>query len=67
MDNERMRIKFNDYRETHFRPNLGLIAQEIGISRSYLTEWNNGKRNCSSETLNRIDKFLRKYDTRRQL
>lgn len=67
MNNKDMRIKFKGYMETHFKPNIGLVAKEIGVTRGFLSDWIHERKDCSSETLNRIDKFLRKYDTRRQL
>lgn len=63
MNNASMRVKFKDYYNRNFKPNLSLVAKELGITREYLTNWSNGKRDCSTEMLNNIDKFIRKHDT----
>ncbi|MCA2504037.1 helix-turn-helix domain-containing protein [Staphylococcus xylosus] len=63
MDNQTIRIKFNEYHKQNLEPRLLLVATEIGIDKSYLVNWKNGKVDISSEKLNKIDKFISKYKT----
>jgi hypothetical protein len=62
MDNQTIRIKFNKFHNKYNEPRLLLIAREIGIDKSYLVNWKNGKLDISTEKLNLIDKFINKYD-----
>lgn len=63
MNNETMRIKFDEYYIRFHKPNLQSISTEIGIDKSYLINWKNGKYDISTDKLKLIDKFINRYKT----
>ena len=60
--NQSVRKKFNKYLFDYKNPSLRLIAEEVGISYKYLTNFKNGKVDLSTESLKKIIKFIKKYD-----
>lgn len=61
MDNQTMRVKFNEYYKMYHEPKLQLIANELGFSKNYLINWKNSKVDISTEKLNLIDRFIKQY------
>lgn len=61
MNNEYMRIQFNEYRENNFMPQIKLIAKHIAVDRGYLSCWSKGEIDLSTKSLVKIDSFLNKY------
>ena len=39
------------------------LCRRLGISRQTMYQWLNGELNLSSETVNRIEKYMRKYNS----
>lgn len=39
------------------------LCRRLGISRQTMYQWLNGQLNLSTETVNRIEKYMRKYDS----
>lgn len=62
MNNNSTRRKFNKYLFDYKNPSLRLIAEEIGCTLQYLTNWKNGKKDMSNEMLKKVDRFIEKYN-----
>lgn len=62
MSQDSVRRKFNKYIFDYKNPSLRLIAEEIGCTVQYITNWKNGKRNMSSEMLRKVNNFIDKYN-----
>lgn len=57
MNNDTVRRMLLEYYEKNYHPNLGMIADEIKLSRVSLNNFKKGK-NLSPESLKKIKKFL---------
>ena len=57
MNNDTIRRLFLEYYERNYHPSLGLIGDEINLSRISLNNFKNGK-DLSPESLKKISKFL---------
>lgn len=62
MNQDSVRRKFKQYLFDYKNPSMKLIAKEIGITLQFLTNWKNGKKNMSPETLKKVDRFIEKYN-----
>lgn len=62
MNQDSVRRKFKQYLFDYKNPSMKLIAEEIGITLQFLTNWKNGKKNMSPETLKKVDRFIEKYN-----
>lgn len=62
-NNDTIRRIFLEYYEKNYHPNLGMIGNEIGLSRVSLQQFKNGK-NLSDDSLKKIKKFLDKQMVR---
>ena len=62
MSQDSVRRKFNKYLFDYKNPSLRLIAEEIGCTVQYITNWKNGKRSMSSEMLRKVNNFIDKYN-----
>lgn len=51
-------IRMSDFRKDNFSPSWNKLAEEIGITYSYLVDWKNHKARLGQNSLNRIVEFL---------
>lgn len=56
--NKTIRNSFLEYYERNYHPNVGMIADEIKLSRISLNNFKNGK-DLNEDSLKKIDKFLK--------
>lgn len=61
MNNDSIRRKFNNYYEEFNHPSMNICADKIGITRAYLVDFKNGKRNVGPEVLKKISNFVDNY------
>ena len=59
--NDKLRTEFADYMEGSMTPSLTKIYKKIGLTYTYIIDWQKGRKEFGSEALDKIDNFLSKY------
>lgn len=58
MTNEQVREAFLEYYMDNYKPNLILVAKEIGLSHTYLLKFKNGQVEMEPASLAKVMSFL---------
>lgn len=59
--NDKLRTEFADYMGSDMSPSLTKIYKKIGLTYTYIIDWQKGRKEFGSEALDKIDNFLSKY------
>lgn len=59
---ERLKIEFKKFLDTHFNPRVSLIAKHINVNYTYLSDWKQGRKKAGDELLNKVEQFLKQYN-----
>jgi hypothetical protein len=59
INNDIVRALFNDYYMKNMKPNLQMLAKEIGVGYFYLIKWRKGK-DIAEESLMKIITYIQK-------
>lgn len=60
--NAKLRQEFTDYMNGDMAPNLRKIYKDkIGLTYTYIIDWQKGRKEFGTKSLDKIDNFLSKY------
>ena len=59
--NDKLRKEFNEYMKGDMAPSLIKLHKIIGLTYTYIIDWQKGRKEFGSEALDKIDIFLSKY------
>lgn len=59
--NDKLRKEFAEYMEGGMTPSLTKIYKKIGLTYTYIIDWQKGRKEFGSEALDKIDSFLNEY------
>lgn len=59
--NDKLRKEFNEYMKGDMAPSLIKLHKIIGLTYTYIIDWQKERKDLGESALNKIDKFLNEY------